>query len=165
MHILICKNNLILLKFNLMTFKEEIRNLIIENETKELQGLKQMYRTHLAASDLDEESSLSNEDFAQQDQSRDSARGLEIRINQAKAALDNFLNLSFEPKTIIEPGALVLTDSINFYIGISASLFEYKHKKFIGLDTNAPIYKALGGAKAGDEICFNEKTYKISEIL
>lgn len=168
MHRIICKNNLILTKIpnhTAMNLKDEIRNLIIENEKRELSGLREMYKIHASAADLDEESSLSNEDFAQQDQNRESAKGMEIRINQAKAALDNFLNLDYSAKTQVEPGALVLTNSLNFYIGISASLFEFDGKRFIGLEPNAPFYQALKGAKVGDEVSFREHKYKIQEIL
>lgn len=148
-----------------MLLKEEIRNQIIENEKNELKGLESMYKTHAAAADLDEESSLSSEDFAQQDQSRESARGLELRIEQAKTALDYFISLDHGSKAEVEPGALVMTGSLNFYIGISATKFEYEDKAFIGLEPDAPIYQAFLNAKVGDEIEFNENKYKILEIL
>lgn len=147
-----------------MELKDKIREMIIENERKELEGLKEMYRIHIKASDLDEDTSLSSEDFAQQDQSRESAKSIEARISQAKAALDHFLNLDHGARDRVEPGALVLTDSLNFYIGISASLFEYQNKRFIGLEPNAPIYAALKDAKAGDEVSFNRHNYKILEV-
>lgn len=148
-----------------MDLKAEIRKRIIENERQELSGLKAMHKTHQKASDLDEDSSLSTEDFAQQDQSRESAIGMEIRINQAKTALDNFIQLDEGPKSKVEPGALVLTDSLNFYIGISASLFEFDGKSYIGLETAAPIYSEIKDAQVGDEVIFKGKKYKILEIL
>lgn len=148
-----------------MDLKEQIRNRIIENEKNELNGLREMHRTHTESADLDEDSSLELDDFAQQDQSRESARSLESRINSAKQALDSFVNISFSPKSQVEPGALVLTDSLNFYIGISASQFEHEDRKFIGIQTDAPIYAALEGKKSGDELDFNEKKYKILKVL
>lgn len=148
-----------------MSFKEEIKNRIIEIEKEELKGLKDMYETYSEAADLDEESSLDPEDFSKQDQSRESARSLEIRINRAKMALDSFLNLDFGAKSEVEPGALVLTDSLNFFIGISATMFDHEGEKYIGLNVDAPIYAALQGAKAGDEVEFNNQKYKIKEIF
>lgn len=148
----------------MMKLKNEIRNRIIENEKRELQSLLDMYKLHTSAADLDEDSSLSNEDFAQQDQSRESARALKNRINQAKIALDNFINLNHEAKTIVEPGAMVLTNTLNFYIGISASKFEYDGRTFIGLEPSAPIYTVFEGAKKGDKVTFNEHEYHILEV-
>jgi len=148
-----------------MTLKEEIRNRIIEIEKTDLSGLREMYNTHVNAADLDEESTLDPEDFSQQDQSRESAKSLELRINRAKMALDNFLNLDSGLKSKVEPGALVLTDSLNFFIGITANMFEHEGKKYIGLNTDAPIYTALQGARAGDSVVFNGQEYKILEVL
>lgn len=148
-----------------MSLKEEIKNRIIEIEREGINGLKEMFNTHAAAADLDEESTLDPEDYSQQDQSRESARSLEIRINRLKMELDSFLNLDFSPKSQVEPGALVLTDSLNFFIGISATMFDHEGKKYIGLNTEAPIYAALINAKAGQEIEFNGQKYKIKEIL
>lgn len=148
-----------------MKLKEEIRRQIIENEEMELKGLKDMYATHTDASDIDEETSLGYEDFAKQDESRESANQLRIRINQAQEALDNFVSLSFGAKTEVGPGSLVLTDSLNFYIGISATMFNYENKTYIGLDVDAPIYSELNEAKAGDEITFKDQKYKILEVL
>lgn len=148
-----------------MTAKEKIRNQIIENEKNELKGLKEMYQIHAEAADIDEESSLSSEDFVTQDQNRDSAKVLEMRIQQLKNELDYFLNLDISPKTKVEPGALVMTDSLNFFVGISASMFQSDGKNYIGIEVNAPIYSALRDAQAGDEVSFNDKKYKILEIL
>ncbi|NGF56497.1 hypothetical protein G5B00_08200 [Parapedobacter sp. SGR-10] len=148
-----------------MALKEIIKNRIVENETADLKSLKEMYAVHAGATDLDEESSLGHEDFAKQDESRESARSLQGRINRAQNLLDAFLQLDFGPKSSVEAGALVLTDSLNFFVGIASAAFEHEGKSYIGLNTDAPIYEVLRGAKAGDEVVFNEQKYKIAEIL
>jgi len=148
-----------------MSLKEKIRTRILEIEKQELAGMQQMLRTYREAADLDEESTLDPEDFSQQDQSRESARNLEIRVNRAKQALDSFLNLPTETKGKVEPGALVLTDSLNFYIGISTQQFQLDGKTFVGLNTDAPVYKSLENKKAGDTVEFNGKKYRIEEVL
>ena len=148
-----------------MSLKETIKNKIIEIEKEELNGLKKMFTVYAEAADLDEESTLDPDDYSLQDQSRDSAKNLELRINRTKMSLDSFLNLDFGAKTEVEPGALVLTNSLNFFIGITSTMFDYEGKKYIGLNTDAPIYAALMGAKAGDNIAFNGQEYKIQEVL
>lgn len=148
-----------------MSLKEEIKNKIIEIEHADLNALKEMYNTHASSADLDEESTFGHEDLAHQDQSRESAKSLESRINRQKQMIDSFLNLDFSPKSKVEPGALVLTNSLNFFIGITANMFDYEGKKYIGLNVEAPIYTALQGKKAGDEVEFNGQVYKIEEVL
>lgn len=148
-----------------MSLKETIKNKIIEIEKEELNGLKKMLNIYAEAADLDEESTLDPDDYSQQDQSRDSAKNLELRINRTKMALDSFLNLDFGTKKEVEPGALVLTNSLNFFIGITSTMFDHEGKKYIGLNTDAPIYAAFIGAKAGDDVVFNGQEYKIQEVL
>lgn len=148
-----------------MSLKETIKNQIIEIEKADLNGLKEMFATYKESADLDEESTIDPEDYSQMTQSQESAKGLEVRINRQKQMIDSFLNLDFGPKEKVEPGALVLTETLNFFIGITANMFDYEGKKYIGLNTEAPIYSALEGAKAGDVIEFNGQKYSIKEVL
>lgn len=149
---------------NMMSLKETIKNRILENERADLEALKGMHAIYAGATDLDEESSLGYEDFAKQDESRESARSLEARIARAEGILNAFLQVDFGAKSKVEPGALVITDSLSFLIGIASATFEHEGKSYIGLNVDAPIYTALEGATAGDEVMFNEKKYKIQQI-
>lgn len=148
-----------------MPLKEEIRNQIIEIEKQELNGLQQMLRTYSEAADIDEDATHDPEDFSHQNQNFESADNLTKRIAQAKAALDSFLNLPSGKMNRAEPGALVLTDKLNFYIGISTKQFQHGGKTFVGLNTDAPIYKALENKKLGNSVEFNGNQFKIEEVL
>jgi hypothetical protein len=148
-----------------MSIKEKIRGRIIEIEKQELAGLQQMLRTYSEAADIDEDATHDPEDFSHQNQNFESADNLTKRVSQVKAALDSFLNLPAGKMNQIEPGALAMTDKLNFYIGISTKQFEDGGKTFVGLNTDAPIYKALENKKAGDTVEFNGKKYKVKEIL
>ena len=65
----------------------------------------------------------------------------------------------------ITEGNVVLTDKVNFVIGLSFKDFEWENKKFVGISTQAPIFEALVGKRAGDKIEFNGIKYTIEEIL
>lgn len=148
-----------------MSLKEQIKNQIIEIEMSDLNGLREMYASYKESADLDEESTLDPDDYSQMNQSQESALGLEVRINRQKQMIDSFLNLDFGSKEKVEPGALVLTETLNFFIGITANMFDFEGKKYIGLNVEAPIYSALEGAKAGDLVEFNGLKYSIKEVL
>jgi len=160
----IAKNYNFVKQKRIMELKEIIKNQIIKNEQADLDALKKMYEIYSGAADLDEESSLGHEDFAKQDESRESARSLKLRINRAQQLLDTFKRFDFGAKTKVEPGAFVKTDSLNFMIGIASAIFEYKGESYIGVNTDAPIYQALRTAKIGDKIVFGRE-YQITDIL
>lgn len=145
--------------------RKDVIQHLIELKQDEINALKESERIYTESADLDEESSLELDDFAQQSQSTDSARNLQIRINQATEDLNNFKVLRPELIDEITEGNVVLTDKVNFVIGLSFKDFEWENKKFVGISTQAPIFEALLGKRAGDKIEFNGIKYTIEEIL
>ncbi|MDQ6904115.1 MAG: hypothetical protein M3139_14030 [Bacteroidota bacterium] len=66
--------------------------------------------------------------------------------------------------TRVEPGALVLTDGMNFFIGVSSEKIEIDDEVIYGISTNAPIYKPMEGLQNGDSFKYNDSAYKIKSI-
>ncbi|MFV0201437.1 GreA/GreB family elongation factor [Empedobacter falsenii] len=145
--------------------RKEVIQHLIQLKQDEINALKESERIYAEGADLDEESSLELDDFAQQSQSTDAARKLNIRINQATEDLENFKALRPELINEITEGNVVLTDKVNFVIGLSFKDFEWENKNFVGISTQAPIFEALIGKRAGDKLEFNGIHYTIEEIL
>ncbi len=73
----------------------------------------------------------------------------------------------FEEKTLMEsfrPGAMVITDKRNFLIGASIEEFAAGGVEFLGLSTEAPLYKALDGRRKGDQVKFQDVAYDILDV-
>ncbi|WP_366183957.1 hypothetical protein [Flavobacterium ovatum] len=66
--------------------------------------------------------------------------------------------------TIVEPGALVVTDKLTLYICVSIEQIEVQGHTVYGISTKAPIYAAMRGLKNGDKFSFNETEYQIKSI-
>lgn len=145
--------------------RKEILAHLIDLKSKEIQALEESYKIYAESADLDEESSLEYDDFAQQSQSTDSARSLQLRIDQAKNNLEYFKALRPELSDQVVEGNIVFTNKINFVIGLAFKEFEWENKKFIGISSEAPIFKVLQDKKEGDQFHFNEVEYIIEEIL
>lgn len=64
----------------------------------------------------------------------------------------------------VEPGAVVMTKKLNFYISIPTDKIEIDGETFIGISTKAPIYTEMQNKKEGESFTFNETTYTISAI-
>ena len=145
--------------------RKEVIQHLIQLKQDEINALKESERIYAEGADLDEESSLELDDFAQQSQSTDAARNLQIRINQATDDLAEFKALRPELVDEITEGNVVLTDKLSFVIGLSFKDFEWENKKFVGISTQATIFDALVGKRAGDKVEFNGINYTIEEIL
>ena len=75
----------------------------------------------------------------------------------------NSLNASKE-STTIEPGAVVVTDQLTFFIGVSSEKVEVDGETFFGISTKAPIYANMVGLQKGDSFQYNETKYLIENI-
>ncbi len=82
----------------------------------------------------------------------------EMEMNQLKS-----LNPSIAC-TIVEPGAIVMTDQLNFYISIPTDKIEINGESFIGISVKSPIYKVMQGKKKGDGFEYNERAYTILQV-
>ncbi len=73
------------------------------------------------------------------------------------------LNASAE-NTKVEPGAVVLTDRMNFFIGVSSEKLIIDGEEIYGISTNAPIYHSMEGLEKGAKFKFNDTEYEIEDI-
>jgi len=145
--------------------RREVISHLIELNNKEIEALEKSHQIYAEGADLDEESTLELDDFAQQSQSTDSARNIQKRINQLKDGLEDFKSIRPEFENQIGEGNIVFTDKLNFVIGLAVKEFEMESEKFIGISKEAPIFKALEGKSVGDKVEFNGISYSIKEVL
>lgn len=66
--------------------------------------------------------------------------------------------------TVVEPGAVVVTDKRVFYISVSIEEVTVGEDKVFGLSTEAPIYAQMRGKKAGDAFEMNGMAYQILDV-
>ncbi len=77
----------------------------------------------------------------------------------------DFSATNWSKKDQIGDGALVITDSINFLVGLSLGEIpiEAQDKCFV-ISSKAPILTSMKGKTTGDNFTFNEKNYKILAV-
>ena len=145
--------------------RKQIISHLINLKEEEIKALENSHKIFAESADLDEESVLQDDDFSKQDQSRDAARDLSLRINIAKENLANFKNVRPQLVDEITNGNVVLTDKVNLVIGLAIKDFNWKDEKYIGISTDAPIFSELQDKKEGEIFSFNGTEYTIKEIL
>lgn len=62
-------------------------------------------------------------------------------------------------------GSVISTDKANYFLAISAGQLVVEGKFYFAISVASPIGKLLLGKKAGDEVVFNGKTFKINLII
>ena len=67
-------------------------------------------------------------------------------------------------KKMVEQGAVVVTNKLAFFIGVSSEKIEVDGEVIYGISTQAPIYSAMGSLEKGDAFTFNETKYEIENV-
>ncbi len=66
--------------------------------------------------------------------------------------------------TIAHLGSIVTTNTMNYFLSISAGLIELDNKQYFAISVSSPIGKLLLGKETGDKVMFNTKEIEIKRI-
>ncbi len=98
-------------------------------------------------------------EMAQQESNRNMAQLHEA--NKLKVQLQQVPVIS---SVVVENGSVVITDSGNFYVAISAGSLQLDGVKYFAISLASPIGQKMKGLKAGESFNLNGKSYSIKEI-
>lgn len=144
--------------------KSEIIDSIIKEQQKIINDLIKAKEIYRKSSDIDEEDVIYTEDLSHQTLSKEMQLNIEVKIERQQnmvSALEKFKN---EPKTEVEEGALIETDSIYLFIGGVAHPLEVNGKKVFTVSNKAPIMEKLVGKKVGDSFQVGNEQHVIKHI-
>ncbi len=68
-----------------------------------------------------------------------------------------------EPTEEIQLGDVIITDKGNFFVGAASDEFEVNGKKYRGISTDSPLYKALRGKHNGDTVEVNGTSFTLKD--
>lgn len=63
-----------------------------------------------------------------------------------------------------EPGAVVVTDKLTFFVSVSVEDVMVESQKVYGISAKAPIFGVMRGKKAGDTFEYNQVKYTIKKV-
>jgi len=66
---------------------------------------------------------------------------------------------------VIQPGSIVHTSQGNYFIAISIGKLVANDSSYYAISASAPLAMKLMGHQAGDTVHFNEKDFRIKEVL
>ncbi|MCL6461369.1 MAG: hypothetical protein I4O51_05805 [Flavobacterium micromati] len=91
------------------------------------------------------------------------AVGKELDFAKHEMELLKTLNSNKE-SSVVELGALVITDKLTFYVSVSIEEIKVQDMTVFGISTKAPIYASMRGLKKGSVFKFNEREYHIESV-
>jgi hypothetical protein len=116
---------------------------------------------------LGNEEAYDNEVIGQQSQ-----RVAEVdTLNQALALateemdeLQRLMTISSTSHSVVEPGAIVVTDRDTILVSVSVEQFEVDGEPYVGISTRSPRYLAMKDKRSGDKFKCAGVKYEIVEI-
>ena len=99
-------------------------------------------------------------EMAQQESNRNMAQlhqasKLKVQLNQVPITTSNS----------VDNGSLVITDSGNFYIAISAGTIQAEGVNYFAVSLISPIGQKMKGLKSGEGFSLNGKSYTIKQVI
>lgn len=89
----------------------------------------------------------------------------EKELGFVKVEMDYLKSLKPEKQnSVVEPGAVVVTNKMTFFIAVSSEKIEVDGQVIFGMSAKAPIYSAMKGLTKGSSFAFNGIEYEILDV-
>lgn len=91
---------------------------------------------------------------------------LSLQLSEVEAQRNQLLPLANVSTSLqVQVGSIVITPAANFYVSVSVGAKRLNDDVFICLSPSSPLGKLLIGKTTGSELSFNEKSYRITQVL
>lgn len=144
--------------------KNLIKQELLTKEEKHIELSERDYQNFLNANKIIRNEVTDLDDKSHHIQDAALSETLDKAVHGHQEHLATIKAISFEPKTIVEPGAIVSVNGRCIIVAVSKPAFKIGDRNFIGISTDAPIYAELKGKKAGDSFTFNNQKFTIEVV-
>lgn len=144
--------------------KESLKDTMISIQQKLIDELSEsVYDSHSQV-DLDEGDVIDPEDTSNQFVSGEMEAKVKAQLTKAKLDMDKLEEISFDNKSTVEPGAVVMTNKGNFIVGFAATPFDFEGMHVVGISEDAPLYPQMSGKRQGESFSYQNNDYTIEKI-
>lgn len=148
-----------------MSDKTQIKATMLALEAQKLAFASQAYEEYLRDSVFGLAEPADAGDASMAVQSAEIAQAFEAPLHEYAQQIETLRAIDFGAKNKVEPGAVLRANGRWFVIAVATDAFECDGQRYIGISSHAPIYRALAGRQAGDEVQFGSARWKIEQVL
>lgn len=146
-----------------MEKKDKIQ-MLIDQQQSAMEELTRSMEDFRDDADLDEDDTLDPEDFSQQTMAKESQLRLKQQLARVRADMDLLNQFAKTNCDIVEPGALIQTDTDWFLVGISVGGYQGEGFAFRSISADSPAFRELQGKKINDRFSLNSHLFTILGI-
>lgn len=141
------------LKSKLLALEHE---LIGQNEAR--------FKDFAKAAKLDVSAVRDDQDGSQARQNSVLAAGIERQIHEHTHHQEQLAGISFDPKSLVEAGAIVSLSGRHFVVAVPTPVFEFDGVEMMGVSVDSPLARGMLGLSAGDEFTLGSVTHSIDQV-
>lgn len=132
--------------------KNMVRVAMLDLEQDALRHAREHYKEFVAGAHISRSEAVSSDDQAHAHLASALADAFDHPQQEHTNKLEILKDIDFRPKEKIEQGAIVKLFGCFFVVSVSTTRFKCEGVEYMGISTEAPVYKAIAGKKSGD-IC------------
>lgn len=144
--------------------KNKLKEALIKLEKQYIDEAEMKYEEFLTGNLLNKNEVIDDDDQSHHRQSIEISDQLEEQVHVRADHLDILNKISFEPTDVVQPRAIVSVNGSCMIVAVSKPHFNVDGRDFLGISTQAPIYKSVVGKKAGDIFEFNKMKFPIEAV-
>lgn len=143
--------------------KQKVLNICIQKQEEQVENFNS--RVEAMKSDINNKTYSSSQSEDRKAGKTEMLRIYEKELAFSTADLDYLKSLDPTVEfSTAQPGAMVITKELLFFVAISTEKFEIDGKTIVGISARAPIFKVMLGLAKGGSFKFNESEYLIEEL-
>ena len=135
--------------------KQRIKETMLGLERQLYDTTSDAYLGYIASARLDRTEPIENDELAQAIFARDLSEAFDQQLHDHAAKIRKLQQTDFGPKTEVEEGAVIAVAGRHFVIAVATNGFVCEGIEYMGISSDAPLYRAIEGKAAGDSCTFN----------
>lgn len=127
-----------------------LKETMLKLEADRLAYVKQSYIDFLQQSAPDFSEATDHDQLSQRFNAAGMAQAFECPIHNHEEAIASINATDFGSKTDVRAGSVIEIDGRSFVVAVATAPFIFQGHTYMGLSTQAPIFKCLEGKQAGE---------------
>ena len=144
--------------------KQALRSELLKIESMSIGEAKSLYEEFLKGARLDRGGPVDDGDRSQSAQNSNSASRFEGQLHLHETHRKTIEAIDFGGKQQVVPGAVVKVNGRYFVIALPSPVIRLNGADVLGISTDAPLFKAMQGLRAGEAFEFNGKSVTVEEV-
>ena len=147
-----------------MRDKTLLQSTMLAMEAEVLDHSERTYAEYLSGAQRDASEPVDHDGYSQAFSNAEIAQSFDCPIHGYGEAMAKLREIDFGDKSEVGEGAIVRIGGRWFVIAVATRAFKSAGTSYVGISTQAPIYSAIEGKRAGDCFEFNGHSMKIELV-